>query len=301
MDSDSGRRPEGRSTLPDLPLRVGVIGSGVLFPDELRRSSGHWVSAEAGGTPPGSARFRMLLDCGSGTLHGMARDNLPWRELTHVVLSHFHADHIGDLAPLIWALKGMGSADRGPRRTETLHVVGPRGLRMRMDGLATAFGAWLLEPGFSLHVHEVEPGATWTDAAAGLELVAHRARHTPEALAWRVEARGTRVGYTGDTGPLPELGDFFRGVEILVGECAVPDGVDLPIHLSPRSLAEIAIRASPGLLVPVHAYAELDLRALPDLLARAGYGGALEVGRDGLALAAGPGQVRILQAPSGTT
>jgi ribonuclease Z len=296
MASGSGRRAGGGTDAGELPLRVGIIGSGVLFPDDTRRSSGHWVSAEAGEAPPGAARFRLLLDCGSGTLHGMARDRLPWRELTHIVLSHFHADHIGDLAPVLWALKGMGSADRGPRRTEPLRVVGPVGLRMRMDGLAMAFGDWLLEPGFPLHVHEVEPGATWADEAAGLELVAHRARHTPEALAWRVEARRVRVGYTGDTGPLPELGEFFRGVEVLVAECAVPDGTDLPIHLSPRSLAAIAVRAGPRLLVPVHAYADLDPRMLPDLLAGAGYGGAVETGRDGLTLAAGPGEVRIVQA-----
>ncbi|TVP47852.1 MAG: ribonuclease Z [Gemmatimonadales bacterium] len=303
MARERKTRQRGLDGKTPLPLTVGIIGSGVLLPDDTRRSSGHWVSAEAAGAsdgtgPDAAARLRILLDCGSGTLHGMARDRLPWRELTHIVLSHFHTDHIGDLAPVLWALKWLGSDGREPRRTEPLGIVGPRGLRMRMDGLAAAFGDWLLEPGFPLHVHEVKPGATWADAPAGLRLVAHRARHTPEALAWRVEARDARVGYTGDTGPLPGLGAFFRGVEVLVAECAVPDGTDLPTHLSPGSLATMASTANPGLLIPVHAYPGLDPGALPDLLARGGYGGAVEVGRDGLTLAVGPGEVRLLQHPS---
>lgn len=294
MDGEPDRAPVAPAGDPALKLRVGIIGSGVLLPDDSRRSSGHWVSAEA---EPGAERFRVLLDCGSGTLHGMARDGLPWRELSHIVLSHFHADHIGDLAPVIWALRGIGTVDEGPTRTEPLRIVGPRGLRMRMDGLATAFGDWLLEPGFPLHIHEIRPGATWVDAPRGLALVAHRARHTPEALAWRLEARGARVGYTGDTGPLPGLGEFFRGVEVLVAECAVPDGTDLPTHYSPGTLAEMAARANPRLLVPVHAYPGLDPDALEGLVARGGYAGAVTPGRDGLALAAGPGKVRLLQLP----
>jgi ribonuclease BN (tRNA processing enzyme) len=270
------------------PLRVVIVGSGVLLPDDAHRSSGHWVSAEGG--PAGEAPFRMLLDCGSGTLHGMARDALPWAELDHVVLSHFHTDHMGDLVPVLWALRW--GIDGG--RTRPLHLVGPEGLGMRLRGLADGFGSWLLEPGFPLHAHEVPAGGRWRNEDAGVDLVAHAARHTPEALAWRVEARGTRVGYTGDTGPLPALGAFFRGVELLVAECAVPDDQAMEIHLSPHELAPMAEAAAPTLLVTVHHYPQLDRAALPDLLRAAGYSGRVAVGHDGLALAVGPSAVRHL-------
>jgi ribonuclease Z len=272
-----------------LPLRVGIVGSGVLVPNDGRRSSGHWVSAEDG--PRGEAPFRLLFDCGSGTLHGMARDGLPWGELSHIVVSHFHADHLGDLAPVVWALRwGL----RGTR-THPLHLLGPEGLGMRMHGLAAGFGSWLLDPGFPVIVHEVAPGAPWREEHSGLELVAHAAAHTPEALAWRLEARGASVGYTGDTGASPPLAAFFRGVELLVAECALPDPDETGIHLTPAGLAALASGARPELLVPVHFYPELDVDRLPDLLRAAGYSGRLEIGRDGLALAAGPGSVRILQ------
>jgi ribonuclease BN (tRNA processing enzyme) len=292
-----------RST-PGFPVHVGVIGSGVLLPDDARRSSGHWVSAEATGdaeTEPEAEAFRLLLDCGSGTLHGMGRDGLPWQELSHIALSHFHADHIGDLAPVLWALRWGARGEDGGSRGRTLRILGPAGLQGRMEGLAAAFGGWVLDPGFPLAVHEVEPGERWRDAAAGLELVAHPVRHSPEALAWRVEARGTGVGYTGDTGPLPELGSFFRGVRVLVAECALRAPDDLNLHLSPESLARIAQAAAPDVLVPVHLYPEVNPEELPDLLRDAGYTGRVEMGRDGLALAAGSAGVRIPSSPHRST
>lgn len=240
---------------PVLPVRVGIIGSGVLLPDDAHRSYGHWVSAVATrgaeadvGAEAGAGGVRLLLDCGSGTLHGMGRDGLPWQELSHMVISHFHADHIGDLAPVLWALRWGARGEDGRPRDRPLSVLGPVGLQERMEGLATAFGGWVLDPGFPLSVHEVEPGERWRDPAAGLELVAHAARHSPEALAWRVEARGVAVGYTGDTGPLPELGSFFRGVRVLVAECALRAPDDLDLHLSPVSLVGIAQAAAPDVL-----------------------------------------------------
>lgn len=286
------------------PVRVGIIGSGVLLPDDTRRSSGHWVSAEATGEAKVEVEaeaFRLLLDCGSGTLHGMGRDGLPWRELTHVVISHFHADHIGDLAPVLWALRWGARGENGDPRGRPLSILGPVGLQGRMEALAAAFGDWVLDPGFPLTVHEVEPGERWRDVAAGLELVAHPARHSPEALAWRVEARGVSVGYTGDTGPLPELGSFFRGVRVLVAECALRTPDDVGLHLSPGSLAQMARAAAPEVLIPVHLYPEVHPDELPDLLQKAGYTGRVEMGRDGLALAVGSSDVRILSSPHSST
>lgn len=130
---------------PVLPVRVGIIGSGDLLPDDAHRSYGHWVSAVAArgaeadvGAEAGAEGVRLLLDCGSGTLHGMGRDGLPWRELTHVVISHFHADHIGDLAPVLWALRWGARGEDGIPRGLPLRFLGPVGLQGRMEGLAAA-------------------------------------------------------------------------------------------------------------------------------------------------------------------
>jgi len=258
-----------------VPPRFTVLGSGTLLPDDGRRSPAHLLEG------PG---LRALLDCGSGTLHGLERHGVDWRGLTHLVFSHYHADHIGDLAPLLFALKhGIR-----PERREPLTILGPAGLRDVLDGLGTAFGDWVEDPGFPLRVRELGREGSWEAGEGEIRLRLHPTPHTETSVAQRWEIGGRVVGYTGDTGPEPGLGSFFAGADLLVAECSVPDDSAMETHLTPSDVAELARAAQPGLLVLTHAYPPLAPEALPDLVWRAGYTGPVEAGRDGLTVTLDP-------------
>jgi ribonuclease BN (tRNA processing enzyme) len=255
-------------------MDVTILGSGTLLPDDARRSPAHLVEA---------ARFRLLLDCGSGTVHGMARDEVAWRDLTHVAVSHFHTDHTGDLAPLLWALRHGAEGREAP-----LVLLGPPGMARLVRALAEAHGEFVLDPGFPVEVVELARHDRYVDGDAGLDLRTHPARHTEEAVAFRVAAEGLSMGYTGDTGPHPPLGVFFRGVDLLVAECAVRDDRELEIHLSPRSVAALLRDARPGVAVLTHLYPELDPGRVADLVRDAGFTGEVRVARDGLRIHLSP-------------
>jgi ribonuclease BN (tRNA processing enzyme) len=250
--------------------RVTVLGSGTLLPSASRRSAAHLVEI-------GDAL--VLLDVGFGTVHGFAEHDVPWQRLSHVVLSHFHTDHIGDLAPLLFVLT-HGMEPEG--RTAPLTLLGPPGLGEVLAGLARAHGAWVSDPPFPLRVHEMELRDGWSDAEERFELTCHPTTHTPEAVAWRVETPHGVVAYSGDTGPDEVLPGFLRGAHVLICECAVPDGSDVPIHLTPSQVADLAGVACPALLVLTHAYPPLVPAELPHLVRRAGYEGAVLAGYDGL-------------------
>jgi len=252
-------------------MRLTILGSGTLLPDDDHRSAAHLLEGPA---------FRLLLDCGSGTVHGFHRWGVPWRDLSHIALSHFHTDHFGDLAPLLWALKhGLPQG-----RDERLTLLGPKGLRKVLEALATAHGEFILGPGLPLEIVELTPGEIWVDGEAGLRLRTHSTHHTPESLAYRVEAADGSVGYTGDTGPLPALGPFLRDVCVLICECALADGAALDVHLTPSSAAALARDVDPPVLVLTHLYPEVDRDGLADLISGLGYTGQVLVGRDGLRL-----------------
>jgi ribonuclease BN (tRNA processing enzyme) len=222
----------------------------------------------------------MLLDCGAGTLHGMARERLSWRLLSHLFISHFHTDHVGDLAALFWALRhGVR-----PARTEPLVLLGPRGLRAHMEALARAHGEHMTDPGFPVEVAELEDADLYVDATDRFAVRVRRTPHTDVSLAVRVETPAGTLGYTGDTGPSAALGAFFRGVSALVSECSLADPAKLGTHLSPRTLAELAGAAAPGLLVVTHLYPPLRRHQIPDLLREAGYEGEVLAAIDGTTL-----------------
>ena len=261
-------------------LDVTILGSGTLLPDDRHRSPAHLVEGSG---------FGLLWDCGSGVVHGMQRHGVRWRELSHLVISHFHTDHFGDLPALLWALK-HGAADQ---RDHALTILGPRGLRRRLTLLAEVYGPFILDPGFPVEVVELEAEDDWADGGAGLRLRTHPARHTPEALAFRLDAGSLAVGYTGDTGHLPPLGSLFSGVDLLITECALADDADAEVHLTPTAVASLLRDATPHLTVLTHLYPVVDRTALPDLIRGLGYTGDVLVGHDGLSIRIRPGQAPV--------
>jgi ribonuclease BN (tRNA processing enzyme) len=97
----------------------------------------------------------------------------------------------------------------------------------------------------------------------------------------RVEVEGTAVGYTGDTGPEPSIASFFRGVRLLIAECAVPDGSGVTNHLSPLEIAAIARDAAPSQLVLTHLYPTIPRESLAALLVALGVTVPILVADDG--------------------
>ena len=75
-------------------MRLTTIGTGTAAPAPARVCSAQLVEA---------GEARLLLDCGSGAVHRMAQLGLDWMGITHVALTHFHADHTTDIATLFFA------------------------------------------------------------------------------------------------------------------------------------------------------------------------------------------------------
>ncbi len=245
-------------------MRVTILGSGTLFPDAERGSASHLVE---------DGDVRLLLDCGAGVIQSLARCGADWRALTHIALSHFHTDHTGSLPALLWALR-VGAGERGP-----LTVLGPVGLRARMGAMALAFGDYVLDPGFPLHVVELGRSDRWSDGE--LQIGTHPTDHTADSVAYRVECSAA-MGYTGDTGPTDGLGRFLRGATLLIAECSSDDAQPIEGHLTPEAVAALAREAGSELVLLTHAYPGFDRGALAEAVAGAGIPGRCLPAGDGL-------------------
>src|SRR5687768_14771792 len=86
----------GSCTGAKASMELVTVGTGTVAPSAERVCACHWVAR---------GDLRVLLDCGSGALHRLAQFGLAWDRISHVVLSHFHADHYSDLPMLVYALK----------------------------------------------------------------------------------------------------------------------------------------------------------------------------------------------------
>lgn len=250
-------------------MKLTILGSGTCVPAGDRNSSGYWVDT-------GESRVR--LDCGAGTVHAMARYGLPWEALTHQYVSHFHIDHAGELAALLFAFK----YGRATPRTAPLTLAGPKGLEFLLYGLVGQHKMKLLEQEFPIEVRELEPGDR-LDLDGGAVLRVAKTPHTAESLAVRVEAAGRAIGYTGDTSPSDDLVAFFAGADVLVSEVSFVDDARGTAHMTADDVSSLAERAGVGHLVATHCYFDPDAERLADRLAR-GYAGRITIARDGMAI-----------------
>jgi ribonuclease BN (tRNA processing enzyme) len=251
-------------------MRLTVVGSGTAAPEPDRVCAAFFIR---------TARARVLVDCGPGAVHHLARFRLPWSRLDHLVISHFHNDHIGDIPMLLFALK-WGIEEQ---RSTPLDVWGPAGIGNRLAAMAEVFGDHVRDPGFPVRVHELHP--TGSGQLGDMSMAWAPTPHTDASLAYRFsDTRGGSIGYTGDTGPSGHVARFMAGVDILIAECSVPDHEAMDTHLHPTALADMARTAAPARLVVTHVYPRLDRQGVTAVIRAAGWDGLLIRAEDGIEL-----------------
>lgn len=247
-------------------MRLTALGTGTISLTPGRACAGYLVEA---------GPVRLLLDAGSGVAHRLAELRIDWMAISHLALTHFHTDHIGDLPTLLFAMK----YGRLPGRDTPLTLLGPVGTAVLVDRLAEAHGSWMRELGFPLTVQELDPEST-TVLAENVVLRSTKVPHTPESVAYSVERGGCRLVYTGDTGYDPALGAWAAGCDLLLCECSLPATMAIPVHLTPEQCALVAEQARPGRLVLTHLYPPVEVLDLPGIIATR-WTGPVSVATDG--------------------
>lgn len=246
-------------------MRLTLIGTGTAAPSPHRVQSATLVSHGA---------VRLLVDCGSGAVYRMAQLGIDWTSITHLALTHFHADHTNDLANLLYAWRyGML-----PARTEPVEIVGPEGTVALLDRMALTFGAGLRDA-VPMTVRELAPGERLA-LPDTMEIEAAKVPHTAESVAYSVSARGKRVVISGDTGFDPSFADWAAQCDVLALECSLPDALAIPTHLTPRQCGTLGGLARPSLLALTHFYPPVEDVDIEGQVAD-GFGGAVIRAFDG--------------------
>lgn len=250
-------------------MRITTIGTGTAAPHARRAQSGTLIETGA---------VRLLVDCGSAVVLRMAERDLRWQDLTHVAITHFHADHTSDLATLIYGWR-YGQL---PPRSEAAALVGPPGFVALMQAMKSVFGESLLDPPPPIAITDLPPGIDHM-LAEDVVLQSFKVPHTPESVAYSVRGRGRRVVVTGDTGFDPALGAWAEGCDVLVCECSLPDSLALPLHLTPRQCGALAAIARPAQLVLTHFYAPVETEDIASQVAEQ-FAGPVVCSHDGWSL-----------------
>jgi ribonuclease BN (tRNA processing enzyme) len=219
-------------------LRVTVLGCSTAAPDADGPAAAFLV--EFDGTT-------LLLDVGQGSIRRLQRLMDP-TDLGAVVVGHMHADHYLDLVGLRYLFPW------GERARRPIPVFLPPGGRARLAALETAISE---RAGFFDAAYDVAE----YDAARPLRigpLVVRfvQGRHYVPAWGVVVEAPdGSRLAYTGDTGPSDAVVGGIADADLLLIEAAIRRPADDDLergHLSAEEAIEMAGRAGARSALLVH-------------------------------------------------
>jgi ribonuclease Z len=243
-----------------------------------------------------------LADCGRGVLMRAAAVGVGAANLTAVLLTHLHSDHITDLSDVI-TTRWITSLVPAP-----LPIIGPPGTRAVVEATLAA-----LAPDISYRighhaditappevmVTEYTAGQVWDDG--GVRIIAAATDHRPvePTIAFRVEYDGASVVLAGDSVPCATLDALASGADALVHTAIRKDLVEqvpvqrltdiLDYHSSVEQAAATAARAGVQTLVLTHyvpaltAGTEDQWRAL----AAGEFSGRVELGDDLLRVTVG--------------
>lgn len=244
-------------------MKLTVLGSGTCVPRARRGPAGYAI--EIGGS-------LILLDSGSGTLGRLHQAGFDFRAVSHAVYTHTHIDHTADLPTLIFGT----NYTPGFERHQTLHVVGPNGFTEFVKKLAQPW-PWTQPTGDWLEVQDLADSILrFPDFTLEAQSVDHG--NIP-ANAYRLEAAGKTIVFSGDTCMTDNLLEIARGADLLLIEASFPEMEDPGWHLTAAQAGQVATKAGARSVVLTHLYPACD-EADMVALCRSEYDGPVTVAED---------------------
>jgi ribonuclease Z len=243
-----------------------------------------------------------LADCGRGVLMRAAAVGVGAANLTAVLITHLHSDHITDLSDVI-TTRWITSLVPAP-----LPIIGPPGTKAVVEATLAALApdisyrighhADLTAPP-EVMVTEYTAGQVFHDGDVRVIVAATDHRPVEPTIAFRIEYDGASVVLAGDSVPCATLDALASGADALVHTAIRKDLVEqvpvqrltdiLDYHSSVEQAAATAARAGVQTLVlthyvpPLAAGAEDQWRAL----AATEFSGRVELGDDLLRVSVG--------------
>ncbi len=276
-------------------MRLTILGSGSPEAYARRASSGYLVEVE---------NDKILFDCGGGVFDNLLRVGLRSADITHVVFSHLHSDHMMDYARLIHAawdegghrIKVYGPA---PIAEITTGYFGPNGvlshdLRARTE-LGPSQKVWQ-ERGGTLprawpapEVTEITPGHMITGNGWQIQSCAvPHAQPYLTCMAFALSSGGKKFVYSGDSGSSQELETLADRADLLLHWCyrlnsQPAEGEMAALTPTPSQIGALAQRCGVRRLILTHFRPSMDseeqhAEAL-DQVAKA-YEGAVTIAED---------------------
>lgn len=276
-------------------MKLTILGSGSPEAYTRRASSGYLVEV---------ADDTILFDCGGGVFDNLLRSGRLPSDITHIVFSHLHSDHMMDYARLVHAAWDEGGAPvkvfgPPPIASITEGYFGPEGvlshdLRARTElpqsqEVWVARGGTLPRPWPAPIITEITAGEVIEGAGWRIETCsAPHAQPLLECMAFALSNAGKRFVYSGDAGLCSEVEALAKDAEVLLHWCYRLDGEEASAKMmaltpTPSEIGAMARRAGVRRLLLTHFRKHMDdpsSHAAAELAASTAFGSPVGIAED---------------------
>ena len=174
-------------------MDLTVLGKYGPFPAPLGACSGYLFE---------SAKTAIVVDMGSGVFSRLLAVR-PKFDISAIVLSHLHSDHMSDMLVLRYALNQLSNAGDGVKLPLTVVTPGDpqqEFARLSAPGLLDLVTAW--------------DGMRFT--VGDFTITLRLAIHPITTYAMKIQSEGKTVVYTSDSGYTPALSEFAQNADLLL-------------------------------------------------------------------------------------
>lgn len=200
---------------------------------------------------------KFLIDCPGSPVNKLSRVNIDFRQISQIILTHSHPDHLYGLASLLHS------------QYELKNRVDLYGIRAAFVVLKKLISAFRLNqkkyPRLSYHPLLLDSHHPFFESDE-IAIFCFSVRHAHDSLGLKFYIKNSKVTvvYSGDTAPCPSLIKEAEATSYLIHDCLCPSRFEGKIkglnveHTSSLSLGQLAKKAKVESLIPIHFSTELD-------------------------------------------
>lgn len=215
--------------------RVIILGSSNAIPTRDNENT-HMVVV--------GAERMVLVDCVSNPILRLEQAGLDFNDLTDIIVTHFHPDHVSGLPLLLMDMWLMG-------RKKQINIFGLHYTLDRIEDLMN-FYSWAEWPDFFPVAFYRLPASEMSTVmdCPDFKILCSPVRHLIPTIGMRIEFNHTRkvMAYSCDTEPCHQVVRLAEGADVLIHEAS---GASIG-HSSAAQAGEIASQAEVGSLYLIH-------------------------------------------------
>ncbi|HVP20466.1 MAG TPA: ribonuclease Z [Anaerolineaceae bacterium] len=238
-----------------------ILGSGYAVPEEGHDNTHLFIQ---------QGNHGVLVDCASNPTVHLKQAGIAFNQITDLILTHFHPDHVSGMPLLLMDLWLLG-------RKQPLNIYGPLHAIDRAEAMMKLYD-WKKWPNFFPVMFHRLPEHEMILALFSpvLKIFTSPVKHLIPTIGLRIEFLPEEkvVAYSCDTEPCPQVVELAARADILIHEAT---GASVG-HSSPAQAAQIARQAGVRELILIH-YAQAKG---PELLdpAKEVFDGSIRLAKD---------------------